>query len=323
MNKCSQLLLKAMLLLFVFFSSPCLAAEQEANSAEQNSAGAEQVNDGKIRIVDDTGYELVLAKPAKRVIALYGAFSELLLALGLGDILVGRTAADINIEGLKHLPAVGTHMRPNVELILSLNPDVVIHFMGRTEAESLGLGLRGHNVPVLLFRLETFDDMFNVIGKLGKLTGHEAEAEKLVASYRKRLGDLRRSLIDEKRVRVFFEVRYPNLLAAGPNSIVTDIIHIAGGSNVITLSGSILRINEEELVHKRPDAYIIQEGPMNPMPKPIAERPNYATLPAVLNGRVLLVDQLSFSRPGPRAIDAAEMLAKWLHPTVNFDVKLE
>ncbi len=302
------------LLYFCLFNLGVSFAAQDAASKDLSN---------QIKIVDDSGYELILEKPAKRVLGLYGAFNELMLALGLKDLLVGRTAADKDIEGLKHLPAVGTHMRPNIELILGLKPDVVIQFMGREEAKSLALGLRGHNVPVLMFNMETFEDMFRVIEKLGQATGHIKEAQALVTRYKKRLANLHSILLDEKRVRVFYEVRYPNLLAAGPESIVSSIIHIAGGSNVITLSGRVLRINEEELVDKRPDAYIIQQGPMNPDPMPIKERPHFATLPAVQNGRVLVVDQLSFARPGPKAIDAAEMLARWLHPTVNFDIKLD
>ncbi len=301
-----------------------LAAQQTEQTSDSSTQEAlPTLKPGQISIIDDTGFELILEKPATRVLALYGAFSELMLALGQRELLVGRTAADASIEELKDLPVVGTHMRPNIELILSLNPQVVIQFMGREEAESLGIGLRRHGLPVLLFNMETFDDMFRVIAKLGQLIGHEELSQALIANYEDRLGDLRRILMDKKRVRVFYEVRYPNLLAAGPNSIVTDIIHIAGGSNVINLSGRVIRINEEELVHKRPDAYIIQQGPMNMQPKPLAERPNYATLPAVKNGRVLVVDQLSFARPGPRAVDAAEKLARWLHPTVNFDIELD
>ncbi len=313
-----NLRLASFMALFVF--ATCLF-NFDVSFAAQNAIPADTGQ--QIKVVDDTGYELVLQKPAKRVLALYGAFNELMLALGLKDLLVGRTASDSAIEGLQHLPAVGTHMRPNIELILSLKPDVIIQFMGRQEAESLALGLRGYDVPVLMFNMETFEDMFRVIEKLGQVTGHAKVAETLVKRYKDRLGDLRRILMDEKRVRVFYEVRYPNLLAAGPESIVNDIIQIAGGRNVITLSGRVLRINEEELVDKRPEAYIVQEGPMNPEPTPVGSRPNFATLPAVQNGRVLVVDQLSFARPGPRAIDAAESLARWLHPTVNFDVELD
>ncbi len=302
-------------LFFILCTNICFAAEQEILN--------DDLKEGQIRIVDDTGYEIIFDKPVTRVLPLYGAFSEIMLALELSDVLVGRTAADAKIKGLEHLMAVGTHMRPNIELIHSLKPEVVVQFLGRKEAENLGLGLRKHGVPVLLFKMESFDDMFKVVERLGELCGYLPRAKKLVASYEKRLRDLRRILMDEKRPRVFFEVRYPNLLGAGTNSIVSDIINIAGGSNVMTLPERVIRINEEELIYKRPDVYIIQKGPMNLNPVPIEDRPNYATLPAIKNGRVLVVEQLAFSRPGPRSVDSAEMLAKWLHPNVDFDFELK
>ncbi len=276
----------------------------------------------EIRVVDDTGYELVLPKPAQRVIGLYGALSELMLALDLGHTLVGRTAADINVEGLKHLQAVGTHMRPNPELIVSLKPDVVLQFLGRKEASTLGLGLRKLGVPVLLFRLESFEDINSVLLRLGALGGAQAKAQALVQSYTSRIGFLRTLLMDEPRVSLFYEVRYPNLLGAGGKSIVTDIMSVAGGRNVLTSSDRVVRLNEESLLLKNPEAYIIQTGPMNPDPKPLEQRPHYTQLQAVQNNRVLWVRELNFARPGPRAIDAAEQLARWLHPAVNFDVAI-
>ena len=47
-----------------------------------------------IEVVDDTGVTLTLDKPAERIIALYGAYNELLLALDARDLLVARTVAD-------------------------------------------------------------------------------------------------------------------------------------------------------------------------------------------------------------------------------------
>ncbi len=276
----------------------------------------------KVRVVDDTGYELILEAPATRVLALYGALSELVLALDKGDTLIGRTSADANIEGLRHLPAVGTHMRPNPELIVALKPHVVLQFLGRKEARALGLGLRKLGVPVLLFHLENFEDINSVLLRLGVLTDSREKAQKLVKSYTSRIGFLRTILMDERRKSVFYEVRYPNLLAAGGESIVTDIIAVAGGRNVVLSPERVLRMNEEALLRYDPEVYIVQKGPMNRDPKPLDERRHFSTLRAVKDGKVLYVDELSFARPGPRAIDAAEKLAYWLHPTVNFDFAL-
>ncbi len=272
----------------------------------------------KIRVVDDTGYELVLDKPATRVVGLYGALSELMLALGLGHTLVGRTAVDADVQGLEHLPAVGTHMRPNPELIVSLQPDVVLQVLGSKHTTALGLGMRKLGVPVLLFRLESFEDIHSVLLRLGIMAGVQSKAESLVASYVSRIGYLRTILMDEKRVSLCYELRSPHLLMAGGKSIITDILTAAGGRNVVSSPEQDVHMSLSSLILQNPEAYIIQQGPMNPDPDPLTQRPSYEKIQAVRNNRILTVRDIDFSRPGPRAIDAAEMLAKWLHPTVDF-----
>lgn len=271
-----------------------------------------------ITITDDTGWQVTLEKPATRIIALYGAFNELLLAMGLDKYIVARTTADANIEALRALPEVGTHMRPNPELIVSLAPHVVLQMEGRQEADAVSQGLRRMGIPVLIFKMGNFKEMFSVLQRLGALTGEAERAALLQAQWEKRLGTISSSLLEEKRQRVFYEVRYPNLLAAGQDSIVNDIILHAGGRNVITTPGRVVRLNEEELIRHDPDAYIMQQGPMNPAPSQLEERTHYETLRARREGKVLLVDEGAFARPGPRAVDAVEELAKWLHPTVDF-----
>lgn len=247
---------------------------------------------------------------------LYGALSELLLALGLDKRLVARTVADERIPALRPLPPVGTHMRPNMELIVACKPDVVIQLVGRHEAATLGQDLRRLGVPVLLFRMESFEDMFSVLQRLGVLAGTPERVQELERQYRARLEAVRQRVNAQPPVRVFYEARYPNLLGAGKDSIVNDIITWAGGRNVVTTHGKLVRLNEEELIRCNPDAYIIQQGPMNPAPAPLESRRHFDPLRAAQTGRVLMVDEIAFARPGPRAVDAVETLARWLHPAV-------
>lgn len=267
-----------------------------------------------VSVTDDTGWTLTLEAPARRVVALYGALNELMLSLGLESRLVGRTAADAAVPALRRLPAVGTHMRPNPELIVALSPDVVVQMAGRREAQEQTLSLRRAGVPVLLFRMENFEDMFSVLRRLGALTGEDARARALEARLRQRLDAVRVAVDGAPRTSVFYEVRYPNLLGAGKDSIVNDVIAHAGGRNVLETEGKLARINEEELIRLDPEAYIMQKGPMNPAPLPLDRRAHYATLRAPRAGRVLQVEEAVFARPGPRAVDAVEQLARWLHP---------
>nr|WP_297849598.1 ABC transporter substrate-binding protein [uncultured Desulfovibrio sp.] len=266
-------------------------------------------------MTDDTGAAVRLNKPATRIIALYGAFSELLLALDARELLAARTVADAQLPELGHLPAVGTHMRPNAELIVALKPDLVLQLAGRREVLLQTETLRGLGLTVLTFEMDSFEKMFAVLEKLGRLTGRERQAAALLRDWRARLAALRARNAGRKPLRVFYEARYPNLLAAGQASIVNEIIIAAGGENVVSDDKKLARFNEEALIHADPDAYLIQKGPMNPDPQPLTRRAHYRDLRAARAGRVLVVDEDRFARPGPRAVQAAEELEQWLHPS--------
>ena len=265
-----------------------------------------------IEVTDDTGHTLRLDQPAQRIIPLYGAFGEMLLALGCGDRIVARTDADANVPELRHLPAVGTHMRPNAELVAGARPDLVLQMSGRGEALLQTEALRKLGVPVLSFEVNSFAQLFRVMEELGRLCGREAEAAALVAGWRERLGALAAENSGKRPWRVFYEVRSPDLLAAGRGGIVSEIIEAAGGENVVREKRKLARLNEEAVLLADPEVYLVQRGPMNPAPRPLAGRPHFRGLAAVRAGRTLEVDEALFSRPGPRSVEAAEQLAHWL-----------
>ena len=267
-----------------------------------------------ITISDDAGNTVHFDQPARRIIGLYGAYAEILLALGLPESLVGRTAADAALPAVAHLPVVGTHMRPDPESIVALKPDLILQLAGRNEVQAQMQALQALGLNVLCFELQSFEDLFRVTQLLGQITGRTAQAAALVAGWQQRLHAIEQTLAGSKAVSVFFEVRYPNLLAAGKGSIVDDIIHRAGGVNVVQEEKKLVRLNEEALLLLKPDAYVVQHGAMNSLSEPVATRRHFALLPAVRAGRVLQVEEALFSRTGPRALDAVELLARWLHP---------
>lgn len=268
---------------------------------------------------DDDGAEIRLAAPAKRIVALYGAFSDMLLEMGLGDRLIARTLADTRPE-LAALPVIGTHMRPNFESVAALRPDLILQFEGRREAQEQVQRLRALGLNVAVFHGANFADMFRIMHSIGLLADEEAKAEACVAALRERLAAIAASRAGKPRPRIFFEIRSPNLLAAGGDSMATAIIEAAGGVNAVSLPDRVARLNEEELIRLDPDIYLIQKGPMNASPVPLAERPHYRTLRAVKTERIKMVDEALFSRPAPGAIRAAEELAAWLDSLFGEDV---
>ncbi len=241
--------------------------------------------------------------------------------MGLADRLVARTKADTFPPAIAALPSIGTHMRPNLELIVGLGPDLVLQLGGRQEAVQAVYDLERFGITTAYFMVANFEDLFRVVEKIGLLTGESGRANELNKSMRERLDRIAMMSVMNKvssdRPLVFFEVRSPNLLTVGKASMVTEIIEKAGGTNCIQSDRKLLRVNDEELLRLAPTIYLVQRGPMNPTPVPLAQRSRLAGLPAVINGHVYEVDEQLFSRPGPRNVDAVEWLAKLL----NSDLK--
>lgn len=269
-----------------------------------------------VQIVDDLGRTIELQQPATRIIALYGAFNEMLAELEKADTIIARTKADTLPPSILSKPSIGTHMRPNPELVAGLRPDIVLQMGGRKKAlESVHM-LEQLGIPVAFFSITTFEELFSVIKRLGTLTNAEEQATAVCTSLKARLERVQQQLTTiEHKPSVFFEVRYPNLLGAGNASIVNDIITHAGGTNIMDATVKLVRINEEEVIKRNPEVYLIQQGAMNPNPQPMQNRAHFRTINAVKNNRVYIIDESSYSRPGPRAVTAVEELAALLHPT--------
>lgn len=229
---------------------------------------------------------------------------------------MARTSADELPPSIAAKPSIGTHLRPNAELILGLRPDLVVQLGGRSEAMEPVRFLEGRGLTVAVFDMENFSQLFSTMERLGTLTGSEPTAKEQVATMRAELERIRSSQTGA-RPRIFFEARYPNLLAAGQDSIVSEIMSLAGGANCVQIPNKLVRLGDEEVLRLDPDIYLMQHGPMNPTPVPLPERPFFRTLSCLREGQIFVVDQGVFSRPGPRSLEAVRQLSRIVHGWQN------
>jgi iron complex transport system substrate-binding protein len=262
------------------------------------------------QITDDHGATVTLAAPPQRIISLYGGLTEILSALGVGNHIVACTQGDETVKGI---PTVGTHLQPNVEMILALKPDLVVQG-GVAKGMPALKRLEAASVPVAMFAPHDFTGLFSTISRLGTVSGKTEAAAMLNQSIQTKLNGVAQRVAGLAKPRVFFEVRELNLLAAGQGSLVNDIITRAGGENLVTSPQKLTLYSLEALIQANPDVYIIQKGPMNRSPDNIYTRPYFQELKAVKAHRVMVVDERLYSRPGPRSAEAVEELARFLHP---------
>ncbi len=229
----------------------------------------------------------------KRIVVLYPAVSPILIELGALDMIVGTTRSD---HAVKDAVKVGSHLRPNIELLNALAPDLII--AGSQRAFPREMEQRVKAADILYYNPVTLDEILAKIRKIGDMLERRDRAEKLVLRLKKRLEDIRPLPAEPS---VIYEVMAEPLRVAGEKSIVTSIVSAAGGRNLVKIDRKHAVISTEKVLQLRPDFYIYQVGPMNKNPVPPGERPFYKSLKA----EFVKVDELEFARPGINAFDAA------------------
>jgi len=259
------------------------------------------------------------APPARRVVSLAPSLTETLFALGAGDALVGVTSFCDYPEAAKAKPKVGGMEDGGVDLerVLSLKPDLVVSIgegQTRTVDALRRLGLRVEVVPS-----QTVEDVFSSLRRLGTLVGRDAAAQRLGGDLERRMAAVKNALAAApglRRPRVFYEVWDRPLMTATRNTLIGQLIELAGGVNVFgELSGRYIEVSSEALLERNPEVILAPDHHAKRVSlQNLAERPDLAGVEAVKRGRIVILEGDLVSRPGPRIADVLELLARSLHP---------
>lgn len=246
------------------------------------------------------------AAPPRRVVSLAPSMTETLLALGLGDRLVGVSDYCPAVTADPPPARVGGLNNLNVEAILALHPDLVMTVQNGEDRSLLALKSRG--VELLVNDPETLDAVFASIETVGARFGRGEEAGALVRSLKARLKVVAESAARlPRRPRVFLEVDYPPPWTIGRGSFVRDAVVAAGAENLFDdLPSAYPTVDPEAILARDPDWIVL----LHPLDAPLSQRGGFARLRAVRDGRVISdLDRDALLHSSPRLIDGIEALA--------------
>jgi len=259
------------------------------------------------------GRQVELQGPPRRIVPLAPSLTEILFALGAGDSVVGVTDyADYPPEaGGK--PTVGGGVDPNLEVIVTLRPDLVLIAADANRWETL-IQLEQLQIPVFGVKPAGVEGVLASIAKVGEAVGRQPQAEGLIAHMRRRMAAVSRKVRVLVRPRVLYVVWIDPLIVAGGETVVDDLIHLAGGANIVRTPG-FPRYSLEELVLDPPDVILLalDRGGLH-HEQALRHLPGWREVRPVREGTIRVLDAGLMSRPGPRIVDAVELLARLLHP---------
>ncbi len=266
------------------------------------------------------------AGPYHRIISLAPSITEVLFALGLGDRVVGVTRFCRYPPEAAKITKVGGYFDPNYEEIVSLKPDLVVVTKEHTTAKKYLHSLR---IGLLEVDQNTIDGIVHSILTIGNSCGRGPAARKLVDSLSARIDRIRSKTRDCLRPRILVSVgrsmdSFDDIYIAGKNTFYDEMIGIAGGVNAYTdktvpfpliwLEG-LYRLNPQIIIDLIPDLAAKEPD----RKKIMAAWDRAATLDAVRNKRVYLLDQDYTVIPGPRFILTLERMARVIHPELPWN----
>jgi iron complex transport system substrate-binding protein len=284
-----------------------------------------------ITIVDVLGVAVEVEVPVERIVSLASDLSEIICALGGEDRLVGRDATSIFPPSILEKPVVGeSSYNPNLEVLLELNPDLVVSdSMLTNETRQM---IEGAGVPVFISTSGELDPRSTVtainctgqlVRKFGLILGEEEKADEIVdymGSYENLVNERIENLTSSEKPLVYYEW-YMSWY-----SCVTASVAHAGGINLAAEEPiSFPTLSPEYVVEKNPDVIIRMITSLDhvlvdfeTMREEILNRPGLSEVNAVKEGRVYIYDYVV--RTGMRLPAGLLYWAKWFHPSLFEDI---
>ena len=278
-----------------------------------------------VTITDGLGEKVVIEEKPAKIISISPQTTENLFAVRAGEQVIGVTTyADYPKEATK-VDKIGTITEPNIEKIVSMEPDLVIA-ASVNKMETIER-LRELNIKVAGFKASSVNTAIENIKKIGKITGNQDIAEEVTADMYIKISEMK-DLIDKKlanndRPKVFYELWSDPLYTAGVDNFIDDLIHMAGGFNIGRLAETQWpQFSLEKLLVEDPEVYIStpHSAEMQVSKESIKNRKRFKDITAIKNDRVYIIDQNIINRASPRLLTGLSQLTKAIWPDLEDEV---
>lgn len=245
-----------------------------------------------------------------RIVSLSPTVTEDLFAVGAGKQVVAVDDQSDYPKSAPHTTLSG--YTPNVEAIASYKPDlVVVSYPGPVVGQLRQLGIQVVIEPAV-------DDLahaYQEIRDVGRLTGHLAQAKKVVHSMEVQLKQTIQSVPKSRRHLTVYHELDQTYYSATSATFIGRIYKLFGFRDIAdaadTSHSGYPQLSSEYIVAKNPQIIVLADTRCcGQTPATVAARPGWQNIAAVENHRVVNVDDDVASRWGPRIVQFAKAIAK-------------
>jgi len=252
-------------------------------------------------------------KRDKRIITLAPALTEIVYALNSKDNLVGNTKFCNYPSDAKNIKKIGGYLDMNIELILSLKPNLIICYPEHTEK----MKLLKKTAELLTVKHSTISDILNSIEIIGKKIDRIKESKALINNIKNVL--YKKNKVKLKKNVLLIADRDPDRLKSmyiiGNKDFLSELLELAGAKNCYRGDIPYPSVSIESIVSMNPDiiielSFIKSEKNKKNILK-IWER--YKMINAVKDGKIFFKSENFWKKPGPRIIKIYEELDRMIN----------
>nr|WP_314114121.1 helical backbone metal receptor [uncultured Leptotrichia sp.] len=247
-------------------------------------------------------------KKYNRIVVLDPATVEMIYMLGAEDKIVGVANLERSKvwpeEKVAKLESVGTFIKPSLEKIIALKPDLVI--TSALTGEELNNGLKSNNIEAKRVQANSIEEIFTNFLEVAKMLGKENEANKIIAEKKIKLEEIKKIATGNKKG--LFVMSASPLMVFGNDNLPNDIMKLLNIKNIAeNQKGRNPIVTPEFIMKENPDIIITL------LPNPaqiVATNPQLKNVNAIKNNKFIVVNSSQILRGSPRTIDQIEEIAK-------------
>ena len=263
-----------------------------------------------VTVEADNG-SVTIEKRPEAIISLSSTATEMLFDIGASPQVIAVDDQSNYPAGAPMTDLSG--VTPNLEAILSLEPDLVVIFF---DPGDLIAGLETVGVPVLSYGSAiAIDDVYRQIEALGMATGNVAGAAASNSAIAAGLEVAVTASGDEGEGVTYYHEISSDFYTATSSTFFGEIYALFGMVNIADSAdadGSAFgypQISSEYIVTSNPDIIFLANVLYGESAETVAERPGWDVMTAVQSGHIAELDSDVASRGGPRIVEFAESVA--------------
>ena len=247
--------------------------------------------------------------PVQRIVSLAPGITELIYAVGAEQSLLATVDYADFPEAAKKIPRVGDAFRVDMEKLLALKPDLVLAWTSGTPSTTVeqirALGMRVESMEV-----KHLSEVSDSLIRIGELTGMQVNARRAASEFKSGISELQSRYRGRRIMSVFVEVNSQPLYTVSGQHVLSEVLQVCGGRNVLAGLNQLAPIvSTEAVLQANPDVIISTEGTLRQLQQ---EWQSWSQLTAVKQNHLYVVSSDTTTRATPRLLQGTKEVCEAL-----------